>query len=693
MKIFSDLLRELAEFDELMKDIKAKKTPINVLGVSDSVKAHLISSVCKLTNRSGFIVTADEKEARELAEDLRFFADDRVFFFPRYDLQFYDVEARGQDVTRARLSVIKELCSDEPCLIVTTAEAMLQVTVPPNITKENAISLQVGDEAVIDDLAQRLVNLGYCREEMVEGAGQFSIRGGILDVFPCAMEYPVRIEFFDIEVDSVRCFDVETQRTIEKLEKVEILPARELLLNKESREKLIEKLEKICGGIKGEDEREQKLEKVLKRDIERLRQGLLFPSLDKYIPYIFKEKPTIIDYLNEEFIVFWDEPTRMSEQMKSLENLHIQDVCDMLERGIIPEGNLEYNLPYKTSISRLEKMRFIGLSGISRGNHDYKPKKTYQINSKSLTGFQGRLAFLCDALKFYQQNVYRTIILAGSQIRAKKLTSQLEEEGIRCTYIENLTSLPNPGGIIVTTGSIRKSFEYPLIRTAVIGDKEIFGVNKKKSRRLKNKPGDKISSFTELNPGDYVVHQNHGVGLYTGIEQLLVEGIRKDYLKIQYRGTDVLYVPTDQMDMVFKHTAKEGARIKVNKLGGIEWGRTKQRVKEAAAEMAKQLIALYAQRSHMPGISFAPDTEWQRDFEASFPYEETEDQLQSIAEVKADMEKPCPMDRLLCGDVGYGKTEVAMRAAFKAVLSGYQVAYLVPTTILASQHYNNFKQR
>ncbi len=695
--MYLQMLRELADFEALMKDVKQKNMPIHMLGVSEAVKAHLISCVVKEKQESALVVAADMEGARGLYEDLRFFLGERVYLYPHTDLLFYDAEAKGQDVTRGRLRVLRQLTeTDTPCCVVTTLEALGEVTVPKTAYCDRAIRLAEGDDAELEELAKTLTYLGYRRESMVEGAGQFSIRGGILDVYPSdgGTDNPVRIEFFDTEVDSIRLFDPETQRTVERLTETRIYPARELLLSEEQREGLLKKIEKTEQAL-GNTEREQRLLGILNRDGERLRQGMLFPSLDKYLPWIYeKELPTLLDYCGENTLVFWDEPARLSEGEKALEERRQGEICEMAERGVVPDAKGGYALPYQTVIRRLTKGSLIGLSGISHGTPDFRPVRTHTLNAKSMNGFQGKLEFLCDALEFYQKNSYRTVILAGSSVRAKNLILRLEESGISASYQESLTQLPNPGGIVVTCGSISRGFSYPLTRIAVIGDREIFGGEKKKRRRRYGKQqGDKISSFTQLSPGDYVVHQNHGIGLYTGIEQLSVDGVRKDYLKLQYQGTDVLYVPTDQLDLVFKHTAKEGGRIKLNKLGGMEWSRTKERVKAAASDMAKKLIALYAQRTRIPGIAFEKDTEWQREFESAFPYEETGDQLRSIDEVKADMEQPHPMDRLLCGDVGYGKTEVAMRAAFKAVMSGYQVAYLVPTTILASQHYQNFKQR
>ncbi len=695
MKVFSQMLLELEEFSQLIKDLKFNITPVSVLGVSDSAGAHLIYSVCEKLDAPALVVAADDTAAQQICEDLRFFFGERVYLYPKTDLLFYDVEAKGQDVTHARLSVLSAMIQNEPCYVVTTPEALLQATVPQKFFKQKAISLSLGSEAQLSELADTLTELGYIREEMVEGAGQFSIRGGILDIFPAVSEAknPVRIEFFDTEVDSIRLFDPETQRAVERLEQIEILPSREMLLTQEQKISLVSKLKKQLSKTDNESERGQKLEKCLRRDIERLEEGLLFPSLDKYIPYIYDTLPTLIDYVTDETVIFWYEPARIHEIIKIRQTQIAEEIFNLAERGIISRGDLLYHLPLADALRELTKKKFLGLSGISHGLLDYRPQKTYNITSKSINGFQGKFEFLCEALRFYQKNKYRTVLLAGSSVRAENLVNQLVDENIVCSYQQELTRLPNLGELVVLAGSIRQGFEYPLLRTAILGDREIFGDTRKKRKRMKTRPGDKISSFTELKPGDYVVHQSHGIGVYTGIEQLTVDAVRKDYLKIQYRGSDVLYLPTDQLDMVFKYTGKDGVRVKVDKLGSAEWGRTKERVKAAAADMAKELIELYAKRMQLPGIEFQEDTEWQRDFEADFPYDETEDQLRSIAEVKADMETPHPMDRLLCGDVGYGKTEVAMRAAFKAVMSGYQVAYLVPTTILASQHYQNFKQR
>lgn len=697
MSEFLKILDRLAEFSELVSDLKSNTAPLSISGVSDSVRAHLVFGVCEKLNCGGLVVAQSESGAAELYEDLCFFAgSDKVMRFPASELMFYDAEAKSRDVLSSRLEALDRLVSDgNGVIVVASVDALLSVTVSREVWSGSVVRLSVGDETEIDELARQLVRLGYRREEMVEGAGQFSIRGGIVDVFPCGSENPLRIEFFDTEVDSVRTFDPQTQRTIDRAEIFEAKAANEILLSDEQAEELVETLEKLRDKLKGTEEREVKSAAILSRDIERIRERIYFPSMDKYIPYIYKEKPTLIDYLAEDTVVFIEEPARISERVQISEQERAKTVTELYERGVMPHADGEYTMPYLTAVKRLAERRIVCMSGITHTSAEFKPKKTYSLSSRGLGGFQGKPELLREALENYRATKFKVVMLAGTAERAKNLQSKLEEEGMECAYQSSLEKLPNAGGIVICGGSVARGFEYPLIQTAIIGDREIFGGSKKKKRRAlyKGKKGDRISDFTTLNPGDFVVHRNHGIGQYVGIEQLSVDGVRKDYLKLCYKNSDVLYVPTDQLDMVYRYDKKDSARVRINSLGGSDWAKTQQRVKAAAADMAKQLVALYAQRASMPGIAFSPDTEWQRNFEAAFPYDETDDQLRSIDEVKADMEKPHPMDRLLCGDVGYGKTEVALRAAFKAVMSGYQVAYLAPTTILANQHYNTFKQR
>lgn len=700
MKIFLDILNELAEFTELCETIRSDIGPIGVGGATGTVAANLIFGVCEKLERGGLVIARSEAAAIKLYRDLCFFAgSDRVLYYNSKDLTLHDTEAKSRDISSMRLSVLNRLIKDpKGVIVVASPEALLSVTFPYERWSKAAVHLEPGDEVEIEDLAYKLVQLGYTRENTVEGVGQFSVRGGIVDIFPCGCEYPFRAEFFDTEVDSVRIFDHETQRTIDMADCIDVIPAAELVPEAEELERLKAKLESVKEKLDTSTERGSKCFRVLSRDIERIETKGFFPSLDLYIPFLYGTKgkmPTVMDYMPEDFIVFADELPAVEEHINNLEKELGETLINMYEAGNSPLAAGDYTENLNGALKKFNGHSFVELSGILRMTGKIKHKRTFSIDAGSTGSFGGRPDIFKDTLKNYKENKYRTLILAGTAERAKHICQTLADEGILCSFQAEPSVLPDRGGIIICAGSIEHGFEYPLIRVAVIGDREVFGNkrNKKKKPLYRGKKGDKISDFTTLNPGDYVVHRNHGIGRFDGIEQLAVQGLRKDYIKIIYKDGGCLYVPTDQMDMVYRYDKNDGTNVRLNSLSSGDWAKTKQRVKAAAADMAKKLVELYAKRVSEPGIAFAPDTEWQRDFEAAFPYDETEDQLRSIEEVKKDMENPHPMDRLLCGDVGYGKTEVAIRAAFKAVMSGYQVAYLVPTTILANQHYNTFKQR
>ena len=698
---FVKILEGLADFEDITEGLAKGQSPVSVTGVADSVRAHLIFSVCKKAKRGAFIISSDMAHARAISDDINFFFPGRTFVFPERDLMFYDVEAAANDIKKKRLEVLETLLSDEGgCAVITTVEALLSLTVPYDAYKSRALELKCGDEIEIEELCRVLSDFGYRREEMVEGAGQFSVRGGIVDYFPFWSDTAFRIEFFDTEVDSIRRFYAETQRTAEDGESctsARITPADELVTDSEMRSRAAKLLRAELDTLRRKRKRTEEISKltsILERDSERIESGISFPSLDKYIPFLYGDKiPTVADYIGDRFITFIDDPSRVGEAHRAAENTEKEKLRDMLERGIIPKSGMRYAADYTAMLRELGERGMVSLSPLMHSAYDFKPKRLVSFTAKSLNGFNGKMEFFYDALDFYRKNKYRVLILAGSERRAENLHMQLDSDGVQTTLVKDFEELPGQGNVYITHGSLSRSFEYPLIRFAVICDREIFGGERKKRRRRRIDPKNRIESFNDLDVGDFVVHQNHGIGQYTGIQRLTVEGTSRDYLKIVYKGGDCLYVPADQLDLIYKHVGTDAQKVKLNRLGGQEWNKAKQRAKASCEDMAKELIELYAQRDAMHGIRFADDTEWQHDFEAAFPYEETDDQLRSIAEVKADMEKPRPMERLLCGDVGYGKTEVAMRAAFKAVMSGYQVAYLVPTTILANQHYNNFRQR
>ncbi len=701
MKGFIEILDNLADFEEIRGGLAKGQSPLSVMGVGDSVCTHIAFSVCKKMGKTPLFVTSTEARARVLFDDLKFFYGEKTLLFPSRDLLFYDIEASANDIKKKRLDALNKLMSSPgEYAVVTTINALLSATVPKSVYVERMIELKVNDEIELDVLCDLMPELGYKREELVEAQGQFSIRGGIFDFFPFWSEMPFRIEFFDCVVDSIRQFYPETQRTVSEGDEeitARITPADEIVTSPEMLEKALQSLKKRLKKLiskDASDEVTQKLIQILKRDVERLEEGIIFPSRDKYIPELYPEGiHTILDYLTDGYIVFLDDPARICETAKGEALQRSEMLKDLVERGILYGGKLTYNFDFLEAAKKFAELGAVNLCPLSHSNCEPKPKKLVSFTAKSLNNYGGKMEFFYDALRFYQKNKYRIIILAGSEHRCENLSRQLDDEGFSNRRADTLDELSKEGTITIVRGGLSRGFEYPLIRTVVISDKEIFGGERRKRRRFKVDKKNKISNFTDISVGDYVVHQNHGIGQYMGIERLSVEGAQKDYLKLVYKGGDFLYVPTDQLSYIYKHTSSDVGKVKLNSLGGQDWNKAKQKVKSSCADMAKELTLLYAQRQSIRGIEFSKDTEWQHDFEAAFPYDETDDQLRCISEIKSDMEKPHPMERLLCGDVGYGKTEVAMRAAFKAVMDGYQVAYLVPTTILANQHYNNFRQR
>lgn len=772
---FLKIAEEMADFSELAESIEKNITPINLMGVSDSVRTHFISCAAKKFKRPLFVVAENEREALKICEDLKslFGAgitandseqsaadasdrnscgegrdkaenlaenhksgnlsgninenlskningnssespneksneksngysetgdesnDSQVIYYPPSDLLFYDVEASSRDIKSKRLRVLNALCSGERPHIVTTAAALCEIMPSPKTYSGFTRKISVGDEIDTDNIRETLTALGYTFEDEVSGEGQCSMRGGIFDFYPPGSDAAVRVELFDTEVDSVRLFSAETQRTIENINEAYITPADEIILTKESRNELIKFLEKeIKRTEKAESEAAKSLVQILRRDKERIENGVRFPSVHKYIPIIYKEENTVADFLSGDYIACFTEPGRLSETAAYGEKEFSENIKSLLERGIIPKTSFDYRKGFHLAMREItEKHSCIGLCGISYSCPEYRPKKIINVTAKTLNDYHGKTEFFLDALNFYRKNNYKVIILAKTDGKARSILRLLEDEGINAAYSKAFGILPEGGRILVTVGALSRGFEYPLIRTAVICEREIFGERRKKRRRRAVDKKNRINSFEDLTVGDYVVHQSHGVGKYMGTARLEVSGTVRDYLKIVYKGSDVLYVPTDQLGLVYKYSGGEGSHVSLNTLGGSDWAKTKQRVKKSCEDIAGELITLYAARETVRGAKCGEDDEWQRMFEAAFPYEETDDQLTSVAEIKADMEKSRPMERLLCGDVGYGKTEVAMRAAFKAVMNGYQVAYLVPTTILASQHTATFRQR
>lgn len=683
---FSNVLESYDEYKRLYENIN--NTPVSVAGVVDSAQAQLIYQLSY--GKKAFVLAYSDMEAKTTLSDLKFF-DENVIYFPPKEYVFYNIDASAKDAERERLSVLKNIYQKEDIIVVTSVEALLSYTLPKERFYENIIKIKIGDDCDTEEISRKLSEMGYTKDDIVEGIGQFSVRGGIIDIFSPGYKNPVRIELFDTEVDSVRFFDSFSQRSLENVSEVEIIPCLEVIYSKEETEELISSLKNEIKKLSKRKGDYEKLKETLVADIENLRENGTMTAIDRYIPMIYKGIPTLADYIEKEDFVFLIEPKRIAERVKTLSWEEGEMIASFTENGILLGGKTGYFGDYRDIKEKISLCRLVSLNPINHSNIDYKYNAIFDFSTRTTVNFHGKVEYLYEDLKRWIKQEYTVLILASSRNKGENLAGSIRDKGIPCSYIGDSEEF-NPKEVSVLKGELKKGFEYPDIKFVIISDKEIF--NSAKSRRTgKNKNKDRIKAYTDINPGDYVVHQSHGIGQYMGINKMQVNGVTKDYLKIQYHGTDVLYVPVEQMDYLYKYIGSTEKKVKVNSLGGTDWSKTKAKVKKSTDDMAKQLVELYAKRESMKGHAFSEDTPWQRDFEDTFLFQETEDQLRSIEEVKGDMEKIRPMDRLLCGDVGYGKTEVALRAAFKAVTDSKQVAYLCPTTILAMQHFNTFSKR
>ncbi|MDS0525307.1 transcription-repair coupling factor [Clostridium sp. SHJSY1] len=683
------------EFSSVKQFIENGKNPIEIEGLSESAKAYFANGIYEGLNRSVVIVTHSDMEAKNLYEDLNLYTSN-VYYFPAKEVVFYNIDAISGDLRWARLNVIKEILNKEKNIIVTSIDAFAAQYTPKRLFEEHRIFLEAGQEVKFSEITKLLVESGYERVDMVEGKGEFSLRGGLLDVFPPDSIYPYRIELFGDEIDSIRTFNTESQRSIEKVKGIDIFPAKEMVMDEEIVSYAIEsiktELEEVLKKNK-DKERENKLRITINNNLENLEQIHSFETIDSYLPFFYKNEESLFDYL-EDYVFILDDKVRALGKIDSTFLEFDENYSIFLERGDILPSQGKLLIGKEKLIELLERKVSLTLEAITKNSDFLKPRRNIEINATTLHHYQGQLDMLIDDIIKKKSEGYRTIILSGTRARGERLVSTLRERNIESVYRDVVDEVAL-GEVVITFGNLLKGFECSKYKVCIISDKEVFGEAKRKLKKAKKKSKgvSKIKSFAELKPGDYVVHANHGVGVYKGIKQIEVGGHKRDYLDIIYDKGDKLYVPVDQLDLVQKYIGSEGKSPKVNKLGGAEWQKAKSKVRKSINEIAQDLVKLYAARSTLKGHKFGKDTEWQRQFEDEFPFEETPDQLTSIEEIKKDMESDKSMDRLLCGDVGYGKTEVAVRAAFKAVMEGKQVAFLVPTTILAEQHYKNLKNR
>ncbi len=698
MRALTAPLQELGAFEEMKKALEKTTANLSVTGCVDSQKLHMIYGL-----GDGFkykiIVTFSDLRAKEIYEDYKFY-DRNVRLYPAKDLIFYQADIHGNQLVTERIKCLKRIIENRPMTIITTFSALMTPQIPLEVLEKNVVRIKKGGEVDEKQLAEQLVAMGYEKNYQVEAPGQFSIRGGIVDIFDLTEENPYRIELWGEEVDSIRSFDILSQRSIEQLESVSIYPATELILTDVELKKGMEKIEKEADEC-AETLREQfKTEEAarIRTQIRQLKEEIFefqsMVNLESYIHYFFPQTASFLDIFKEKkSCVFLDEPARIEEHASAVELEFRDSMIHRLEKGYVLPGQTRLLHTREEIAARLMKMRVVSIAMMDMKNPILKPDKKFGVEARSMSSYNNSFEELVKDLKRYKKNGYRVLLLSGSRTRAKRLAEDLRENELTAVYTENPDREIAPGEILTFYGRVLKGFEYPLLKFVVIAESDIFGAEKKKRKKKKTYEGQKIQDFAELKVGDYVVHENHGLGVYKGIEKVEVEKVVKDYIKIEYRDGGNLYILATGLDVIQKYASADAKKPKLNKLGTQEWNKTKSKVRGAVNEVAKDLVELYAIRQQKEGFVFGKDTVWQREFEEMFPFEETEDQLNAIEATKRDMESSKIMDRLICGDVGYGKTEIAIRAAFKAVQEGKQVVFLVPTTILAQQHYNTFTQR
>ncbi len=654
-----------------------------ISGISESRSAHIAGVIAGERRRQILIVASSYAKAKKLAEDLSLFTDQKIYLLPEEAPSPIAFEAKSQDTLVERLTAMAALCSGEECILVASAKSAVKKLAPKDLFLENMISLKPGDRGGLEELKRQMVYMGYERVGSVEAKGQFSVRGGIFDVFPPNLPHPCRVEFFDVEVDSIRFFDPLTQRSIGEADSITVFPAQIIVqsdyLFEQASTRIREAYEAFAGKLPGE--KRERLLARLSHILESLETVMNLQLLENYIHYIYEETAYLWDYLKDGGAVIVDDADRVTESLEQTEKEYQEDFKELLDRGdTVPEDYQVFSGPFEFRKIYQGRAAFVFTPFQKQLRGIDVLKTAVPIVSKQGTVFNGRMDFFETELLRYDRMKYRIRIFCATGDRADNMKN----------FVSRL-DLVSP--VEISEGVLSGGMEFPEEKLVIFCDKDIFVTAKQKKTRREAGDRRNIKAFSDIRKGDYVVHENHGIGKFLGVTQLTVQDTKKDYLKIKYAGEDMLYVPVEQMDIIQKYVGSDGAVPKISRLAGGEWKKTKQRAKQAIEELAKDLLALSAARLMEKGYAFSPDNLWQREFEDLFPYEETPDQLRAVREIKKDMEKPIPMDRLLCGDVGYGKTEVAARAIFKCAADGKQAAVLVPTTLLANQHYYTFKER
>lgn len=693
MNTKSPVFRDSEEFAKLCRDIRNGFTPVGVLGLPHAPKAHVIASVMRELTRTALIIVPDEATAYRLKGDLKTF-DVEAMVYPYREFTFRFTDGRSREFEHSRLSVLSHILNGNTDAVICTAEAAAQMTIPRDELRERSVEFTVGAEYSVENIIKSLISAGYIRSEQVEGPGQFAIRGGIIDFYPPEYDNPVRVELWGDTVDSIAHFDPISQRkTDESAEIIELSPSTEIIFPDETA--LIEKINEVAHNLSGKGS--PKAREQLYSDIDKIKAGLKPTSLDKYLPLCYEKRECLFDYM-EDALVFVAESAAVKETTTSAEKLRNEELKALYSEGVLCKGIDGYNLSWDQTVALFEERGAIYTDNFGRGSFDTPVKDLITFNARQLPAWNGTVAALMEDIAAPFGRGMAIVVFAGSDKTAPMLCEDLRKEDVPSVYYPATPVEFRHDKITVLPGSISAGIEYPAEKVMFVSVSSIKTGSKyvQESHKTKKKSAERYNSVEELHRGDYVVHENYGIGVFECIEKITSEGVTKDYIKIRYDGTDTLFIPINMLDSVSKYLAAgagDGKPVKLNKLGTVAWQKTKERIRAQSKELAEQLIKLYAERLRTKGFAFSEDGDLQRDFERRFEFVETEDQLRSAAEIKSDMESAHPMDRLLCGDVGFGKTEVALRAAFKCVVDGKQCAILVPTTILAFQHYQTVMKR
>ena len=698
MKLLVNQIFENKEAAALPGLLESGGLPALISGLSAVHRANLAAGLRFKTQRPLFVVCPDDTAAENFAKDLHSMLGEEVTILTMRDFTFFAAEAVSRQAEQRRISSLFTMAEGLARVCVVSVSGLMMRTIPPETLKKAAFEIKADGSYQIENIEKALIDCGYVRTEQVEGPGQFARRGGILDFYSPADQAPVRMEFWGDDVDSMGYFDISSQRRTEQINRCVILPAAETLptLSLGGVQVLCRQIEDFAAKYarKRDSESAANMAANMRADAERLRAGIVMSDADRYLPVIYS-MASAVDFIPEDALVFIDQPVRCAERAREYARQISDDVREQNRRGMLAMSPDSFYLSWESIIKRVQDFPVYMSDAFTVGRTALAPKTLTSLSAKQLPSYAGSAQAAADDVKIYLKQGYSVVILAGDERRAKVLQEFLSNNGMPVLIYPELKKLPEKGSCCISIGAFSAGMEYPGIKLAILSDSQLIrSRNGKSSKKKLPANRQRIESYADLSAGDYVVHENHGIGRFAGIVKMQVDGFEKDYIKISYAGTDSLYVPATQLDMVSKYTGGgEDKPVKLSKMGGVEWAKTRSRAKSAAKDMAKKLIALYAERQRLPGYAFSPDNQWQREFEENFGYTETDDQLRCVAEIKKDMESSVPMDRLLCGDVGFGKTEVAMRAVMKCIMDGKQAAILVPTTVLAQQHYQTALQR